>query len=451
MDFRVGIVGAGAAGLAALKAVAGAELDVTCFERGDRVGGIWVLDNSSGLSSAYRSLHCNTSRARTEFEDFPMPAHWPHFPGHVQVCEYFEAYLDRFDLRRHIRFGVTVERARREAGGGWSLETDDGERHRFDALIVANGHNWMPRRPDPPYPGTFAGEQLHAHDYRDADTFAGRRVLIVGMGNSAMDIAVDSSYVAEATLLSARRGTHIIPKFLFGRPSDQISGRLAARVPWRVRQRLSEALLRVAVGDVTSYGLPRPEQGLFEVHPTLSDSILSRINHGDVTPKVGIARLDGDHVVFTDGSRERVDVIVWCTGYVPVLPFLDDELLGAGPEDLPLYERIFHPAIEDLFFVGLLQSTGSVLPLVEAQGRIVAEHLTGRYALPAAGEQREAVERAHAAAVERWGAAARPFMRVDFDEFQLELRRELDRGRTRARRGQGTTFVTRRATVPAAA
>ena len=429
----VAVVGAGPAGLCALKELAGAGFDVTCFEKGDRPGGLWVYENESGRSGAYRSLHTNTSRARTELEDHPMPDDYPDFPSHELVAAWLESYADRFGLRERIRFHADVERAERRPEGGWELTLEDGSVREFDVLVAASGHNWEPRWPEPAYPGDFDGVQIHAHDYREPSGFEGRRVLVVGMGNSAMDIAVEASYVAERTFLSTRKGTHIVPKQLFGKPADQITSPLMARVvPWRVRQRLSEALLRIAVGRVTDHGLPEPSGGLLQDHPTISDTILSRIAHGEVLPRPGIERLDGRRVVFADGSAEAVDAIVWCTGYEVTLPFLQGAVGDVRPDELKLYKRVVHPEMDDLFFIGFMQSTGSAIPIVEQQSKLLAEYLTGEYALPAPDAMRADMERALRGAVKRYGHK-RPAMRVDFDGFMHELERERRRGRKRAR------------------
>ena len=426
---RIAVVGAGAAGIAATKELSAAGCDVTCFEKADRIGGIWAFESSSGLSPCYRTLHLNTSRPRTEFRDHPMPADWPDFPSHWQIHDYFSDYVDTHGFHDRIRFETAVERARPE-GADWTLELSTGEAERFDALVVANGHNWRPRMPDPPYPGEFAGEQIHAHDFRDNEPFAGRRVMIVGMGNSAMDIAVESSLVAERTFLSVRNGSHIVPKYLFGKPSDQITSPLMARMSWRVRQPLSELLLRIAVGDPAKYGLPRPSGGFLQDHPTISDTILHRLTHGEVEPRPGIERFERGAVRFSDGSSEEVDTIVWATGYQVAIPFLDGVL--AEPADrLLLYKRVFSLDHTNLFFVGLIQSTGSAIPIVEQQAKLVAENLAGAYALPSKPAQRRDCERAHRRAVRRYGENKRPAMRVDFDGYMREIAHERRRGAAR--------------------
>ncbi|MFG2062520.1 flavin-containing monooxygenase [Micromonospora sp. NPDC048871] len=441
---RVAVIGAGAAGLATVKALLDAGCAVVAYEKGDRPGGLWVRDNSSGLSPAYASLHLNTSKRRTEFADFPMPADWPDYPSASRVASYLADYAQSFGLIPHIRFGSTVTRVERDRL--WAVTTESGDIERYDAVVVANGHNWHPRYPDPAYPGTFHGTQMHAHDYRTPDVFRDRRVLIVGMGNSAMDIAVDASHVARGpVLLSARRGVHIVPKYLFGRPADATGGALAA-LPWRLRQRIAETLLRLAVGTPQRYGLPAPAGGLFQNHPTISDTILHRLTHGEVTPRPGIERLDGERVMFTDGSADPVDVIVWATGYRVSIPFLSPQWLGPDPQQLPLYQRVFHLDDPSLAFVGLMQSTGAALPVVEVQAKLVAAYLSGGYALPGIDEQRHAVQRALRAAIERWGTNARPHMRIDFDRYVADLPREIAAGRNRLARG-GRTFTAEESVV----
>ncbi|WP_262402138.1 flavin-containing monooxygenase [Actinomadura sp. CNU-125] len=384
---RVAVIGAGAAGLTACKALRDAGLDVVVHERGDRPGGLWAR-GAGGFSPAYASLHLNTSKGRTEFADFPMPRGWPDYPSADLVGGYLADYAETFGLLPHVRFHSTVTSVERAGTGrAWTVTTADGGRDRFDAVIVANGHNRDPRLPDPGYPGAFDGLRMHAHDYRTPEVFRGKRVLVVGTGNSAMDIAVDASHVARGpVLLSARRGVHIVPKYLFGRPSDATGGALAV-LPWRIRQRVAETMLRLAVGSPRDYGLPDPSGGLFQNHPTISDTILHRLTHGEVVARPGIDRLDGGRVVFADGAADPVDVLVWATGYRVSIPFLGPDLLGPDPERLPLYKRVFHLDEPSLAFVGLMQSTGAALPIVEAQSKLAAAYLSGAYALPPARER----------------------------------------------------------------
>ncbi|GAA1796321.1 flavin-containing monooxygenase [Actinomadura chokoriensis] len=433
---RVAVIGAGPAGLAAGKALRDAGADAVLYERGDRPGGLWA--RGSGQSPAYASLHLNTSKGRTEFADFPMPRHWPDYPSADMVAGYLADYAERFGVVPHIRFNSPVASVERD--GRWTVTTESGDAERYDAVVVANGHNWDPRWPDPAPPGDFAGARMHAHGYRDAEVFRGKRVLVVGMGNSAMDIAVDASHVAcGPVLLSARRGVHIVPKYLFGRPSDATGGALAA-LPWRIRQRVAETMLRLAVGRPQDYGLPAPSGGLFQNHPTISDTILHRLTHGEVEARPGIRRFDGGEVVFTDGTADPVDLVVWATGYRVSIPFLSRDLVGDDPERLPLFKRVFHLDDPSLAFVGLMQSTGAALPIVEAQAKLAAAYFSGAYALPAPAERRRDTARALRAATARWGDR-RPMMRVDFDRYVADLPRELAAGRARLVRGGAPPFT----------
>jgi cation diffusion facilitator CzcD-associated flavoprotein CzcO len=423
---RVAIVGAGPAGLAALRALTAAGIDATAFERGRRVGGVWTLEDRP--TAAYRSLHLITSRPRTEFAEHPMPDGTPDYPSRDAVGRWLESYVERFDLGPRIRLGTPVESAQRQRGGGWLV---DGER--FDALVVASGHNEVAAWPQPTYPGDFDGDQLHALDFGTGRDHEGRRVLVVGMGNSAMDIATDVSHFAEATFLSVRRGSWVIPKRLLGKPADQvIRPWVAVHVPWRLRQPVAQTLLKLTVGEPQSVGLPAPVGGLFQSHPTISDTIVSRIAHGEIAPRPGIEALEPGGVRFADGTREAVDVIIWCTGYRVTIPFLDPAVVGPDAQTLLLYKRILHLEHPDLFFVGLMQSTGSAFPILERQSQLLAEHLTGRWAPPAPGEMRADAQRNLRRARARWGDHGRPAMRVDFDMYMHELAGEIERGRARA-------------------
>jgi cation diffusion facilitator CzcD-associated flavoprotein CzcO len=446
------VIGAGSSGIAALKALAERGIPVDCFEKSDRVGGNWVFANTNGMSSAYRSLHTNTSRERMEYSDFPMPRSYPDFPHHTQIAQYFADYVERFGLDRWITFETGVSRAERDAEGVWTVSLDSGETRRYDALLVANGHHWDPRWPEPPYPGRFDGVEMHSHWFVDAGDFRDKNVLVVGMGNSAMDIAVESSFVARRTLLSSRRGAHVLPKYAFGRPIDQIGvSPLTPLVPFPVRQAFFRAVYRVVVGRVERYGLPRPDHRLLESHPTLSADFLGRVAQGEVTFRPAIASLDGDRVRFADGSVEPVDVIVWCTGYKISFPFFDEDFIAAPDNELALYRRVFKPGVDNLFFLALLQPLGATMPIAEAQGRWIASYLRGEYALPPVAEMEAEIEREHERLRRRYVASKRHTMEVDFDDYLYALRREVRAGARRAREAGFRLPVPARAPPVAAA
>jgi cation diffusion facilitator CzcD-associated flavoprotein CzcO len=432
------IIGAGSSGIAAAKALHERGIRFDCFEKSDQVGGNWVFGNRNGMSAAYRYLHINTSREVMEYTDYPMPKQYPDFPHHSHIARYFKDYVDHFGFRDRIAFETGVERARRGPDGVWEVTLDSGETRRYDALVVANGHHWDARWPEPAFPGadSFAGVQMHAHSYVDNEPLRDKDVVVLGMGNSAMDIAVESSYVAAHTYLAARRGVWIIPKYLGGRPMDQPSlGVLTnPRIPPMVRYRIGEQLLKQSVGDLTAYGLPAPDHRFGQAHPTVSGRILDRIGHGTIEPKPNIERLEGDRVVFLDGSSRHADVVIYCTGYKISFPFFDEDFISAPDNHIELFRRVFHPDIDNVFFIGLLQPWGAIMPLAEAQGRWVGDYLKGEYALPEPADLRGDIRSDLDAMSKRYVASKRHTIQVDALDYVHHLGRERRAGAERARR-----------------
>jgi dimethylaniline monooxygenase (N-oxide forming) len=436
---RVCIIGAGSSGLAVVKALKDRGIPHVCYERGDAIGGNWYFRNTNGMSAAYESLHINTDAKLMEYRDYPMPPGTPDYPSHRVIKGYFEDYASHFGLRPSIRFGTEVTHARRRADGGWEIRLDSGETEAFDALVVANGHHWDPRWPEPPYPGVFDGEQIHSHAYlnpREPVDFHGKRVLVVGMGNSAMDIACELSRpgIAEKLFLSARRGVWILPKYLFGVPMSRL-GMLPHWFPWQLGSLLTRLAVTVNSGTPWRFGLPRPDHRMLQAHPTISQEIFIRLGSGDILPRPGIRSLKGDRVEFMDGREEAIDVIVWCTGYKLSLPFFDPAFISAPGNDLPLWERMVKPGIDDLFFVGLLQPLGAIMPIAEAQGHFIGDHLLGRIALPDVAAMEQAIERERSAMFRRYrDLSPRHTMQVDFEDYLHRLRQHARRGRRAAQR-----------------
>ena len=426
------IIGAGASGITAAQVLAERGLPFDCFEMGSDIGGNWRYDNDNGVSSAYRSLHINTSRDAMQFAAFPMPESYPDYPSHWQVAAYFDAFVDHFGLRDLITFRTEVTRVVPRAGGGHEVTTRarghgrEPEVRHYDHVVVANGHHWDPRWPEPGFPGSehFPGQQIHAHYYRTPDVFEDKRVVVLGIGNSAADIAVESSRVASETYLAMRRGAHVIPKYVFGVPTDHLTDSALARTHHKLQQLGMRTLLRLSVGKVTDYGLPEPDHQVLDAHPTVSDDLLSRLGHGDITVKPSIERFEGSTVHFTDGSSVEADVVVYSTGYKISFPFLDEQVVAPTDNQVALYRRVVDPHHPGLYFVGLIQPLGSVMPLAEQQAHWVADLVAGTATLPPVAEMRAQIASYDQTVRRRYVASKRHTIQVDAASYRAELERE---------------------------
>lgn len=431
------IIGAGSSGIVAAQVLDARGLPFDCFEKGSQVGGNWRYENDNGMSSAYRSLHINTSRRVMAYSTLPMPDHYPDYPDHFQMAAYFDEFVDHFGLREKIAFRTEVLKVE-PVDGAWEVTVagPDGERRteRYRAVMVANGHHWDPRWPEPPFPGSdaFEGEQIHAHHYREPDVLEGKRVLVVGIGNSATDIAVESSRIAARTLISMRRGAYVIPKYINGKPIDEIVHPLASLLPLSVQRFFAARALGIAAGRVSAYGLPEPDHKLFEAHPTVSSELLPRIGHGDIVPKPNIDRFTGGRKVrFADGTEEEVDLVVYCTGYKITFPFFDPEVFSAPDNRMPLYRRVVSVERPGLYFIGFIQPLGPIMPLAELQCEWVADLLGGQAALPSPRRMRREIEREERRMRRRFVASKRHTVEVDFHPYKRQLKRERKSGRAR--------------------
>jgi dimethylaniline monooxygenase (N-oxide forming) len=428
---QVCIIGAGSSGIAACQVLHARGIEFDCFEKGSGIGGNWRYGNDNGMSSAYRSLFINTSRAMMEYATFPMPDDYPDYPHHTQIARYFDDYVDHFGFRERISFRTEVARVEPD-GDRWEVTLAGGESRRYDAVIVANGHHWDPKPPEPPFPGQegFTGEQLHSHWYREPDQrFVDRNVLVLGIGNSATDIASETSRVSRMTYLAMRRGAYVLPKFVGGKPLDQVAPSWANRLPFRWTRPLLAREVKRVQGPMESYGLPQPDHKLGEAHPTVSADLLDRIGHGRVTVKPNLERIDGARVQFADGTSETIDTIVWCTGYRITFPFLDDSLVGTAGNRVSLYRRVVHPERAGLYFLGLVQPLGAIMPIAERQAEWIADLLEGHAALPPPERMRRAIEREDKALRKRYVASTRHTIQVDFHSYMRALARERKRRR----------------------
>ncbi len=429
------IIGAGCSGFTTAKRLQDRGLPFDIYEMSDRVGGNWAYRNPNGMSACYQSLHIDTSKWRLAFEDCPVPDGWPDFPHHSLIDQYFNAYVDHFGLRERIRFNTAVERCERRADGAWDVILSTGETRRYDTLVVANGHHWSPNMPD--YPGQFEGVQLHAHDYRtpfDPVDMVGKRIIVVGLGNSAVDVASELAQrpIAAKLFVAARRGVWVLPKYFRGQPSDKTP--LPHWMPGWLKRRLARGAVIRTVGRMEDYGLPTPDHQPLEAHPTVSGEFLMRCGSGDITVKPNIRELKGKRVLFDDGSEEAVDVIVYATGYRTRFPFLSDDLAPVKDNHIALYKRMVRPEIPNLWFMGLAQALPTLVNFAEQQSKLLAAWLAGDYALPSAAEMARTIAADEAMHQGHYYDSPRHRMQVDFDVYVRDVQRELAAGAKRAKR-----------------
>ena len=336
-----------------------------------------------------------------------------------------------------------METARRDADGLWRFTLSSGEKRIYDVLIVCNGHHWDARIPD--YPGHFDGPAFHAHDYRDPfnpTDMRGKTIVVVGMGNSAMDIASELAQrpIAKSLFVAARRGVWVLPKYMNGKPADKSV--LPPWMPRKLGQALARRLIKRSLGKMEDYGLPRPDHEPLEAHPSVSGEFLTRAGCGDIKFKPNIKALEGRHVRFEDESVEAVDAIIYATGYRISFPFLDDPaLLPDADNRFPLFKRMITPKAENLFFIGLAQPLPTLVNFAEQQSKLVAAYLTGRYHPPCADEMIKITAADEAFHLGGYYNAPRHTIQVDFSHYVADLKKEIIRGQARAKAAGYTPVV----------
>ncbi len=426
MKYKIAVIGAGPSGITALKNLLDQGLDAVAFDRNEEVGGNWIYSEKESHSSVFETTHIISSKTLSQYEDFPFDEFDPEtadYPSHEVLRNYFQAYARKFNLYPFIQFGTMVKECKWIDELHWQVTTEkDGieKTEQFTHLVVANGHHWKPRYPE--YPGEFTGEFLHSHHFKKAAPFAGKRVLVIGGGNSACDVAVETSRVSASTAISWRRGYRIVPKFFFGKPSDKVAEQ-TKWLPVKVRGFFNQLLLKVMLGDNKAYGLRPITEPFGATHPTINDELLHKIRHGKVKPRLDIKRFEGKNVIFEDGKTEEYDSIIACTGYWLSHPFFDKNFIDYSSGPVPLYLKMFHPKITNLYFIGMFQPLGCIWPGAELQSKLMAQELIGKWKRPKNIEalcEREVTD-PHYKQVN----TPRHTITVDFHLFVKDLKKEL--------------------------
>lgn len=413
-------------GLAVARSLSRREIPFECFDRAHRIGGTHAAPGH-GQPGA--------SREQLQFSDWPMPRSSPLFPDGSRVASYLASYAERFRLDAHIRLGTRVVAASRAADGKWEIELDGGERRRFDALVVAGGSEETAPAPRTPPPGGFSGTQVHVSECRDESVMRARDVVVAGGGGAACDAAVTASYAARSAHISLRGPHYLLPQIVLGRPYDQLPGLpyLLGKggLPRWLRRRMLEAGHR-ALLSLPLHGLPAPREPPGEAEVAVAPALLERLLHGRIGVRPAIARLEGDHVRFADGSRAKANLIVWCGESRTEFPFLPAGLTPARDGPLELFWDVFPLGEPGLAFVGLVDPIGSPTRIAECQGEWVAAYLSRRYALPSERAMRRSIERRAGDRDHQFSSSGRAPVVEQYD-YLRHVNRERSKGRWRVR------------------
>ena len=366
------VIGAGPAGLCSAKRLKEAGVLFDGFESASDVGGLWNIDNEN--STVYESAHLISSKKMTEFKDFPMRDEVADYPHHSEMSKYFKDYASHFGLYDHYYFNSPVQKVE-PVGDQWKLTTNDGEELIYKGVLIANGCLTHPNIPD--IPGEFTGEIMHSCKYKTADVFEGKRVLIVGAGNSGCDIAVDACHRAKSVDMSVRRGYHFVPKYLFGKPADTIGGKV--KLPHFLKQKIDKLLLRTFfIPNPKKLGFPEPDHEIYESHPIVNTLVLYHLGHGDMKIKNDVERFEGKTVHFKDGSSQEYDLVLLATGYKLHYPFIEDKYINKDGKAPDLYLNIFSPKYDNLFIMGMVEATGLGWHGRDDQAILVAKYIKNR-------------------------------------------------------------------------
>lgn len=438
---RYCVLGAGPSGLTVAKNFQARGVPYDCLEREDDVGGNWYYGRPH--SSVYRSTRLISSKRLTQYTDFPMPDTYPEHPDHASVWRYLRSYAEHFQLYPHIQLNTAVAWVEPAADSGWEVTLADGRRRRYRGVVIANGHNWDPRWPDSP--GRLDGPVLHSSQYKTPDVLAGRRVLVIGGGNSGFDIAVESARHAAQTFHSLRRHYPVLPRFFHGRPIDECGDWMGRwRLPLWVRRWAAARTQRLVWGKLRRTGLPRPDHRLFETHPVINSRWPYEVARGAISVKPDVEQFEGDHVRFTDSSRQPIDLVICATGYKISFPFVENSQLNWRDGHPDLHLNIFHPQRDDLFVAGLIQPNSGQFGLVDCQAQLIAHYLCGLEGGTKAAHRLQRRKRAHCSRGSdgiSYVSSPRHLLEVEYCSYRRELTRwikRLGKGESGRRRGEGS-------------
>jgi dimethylaniline monooxygenase (N-oxide forming) len=429
---KVCIIGAGSSGITACKALLEEGIPFDCFEKGSGIGGNWRYNNDNGLSSAYRSLHINTNREVMAYSDFPMPAEYAMFPHHSEVLQYFENYVNHFKIRPFIQFNVAVENVEIKGENKFLVTSSDGKTTEYASVIVANGHHWNPRYPEPGFPGQFTGQTLHAHHYRTPEILDNKSIVILGIGNSAVDIACEAArlHTCKQVTIATRSGAYIIPNYIFSMPLDKLASPLTAKLPMALQRLLLKTALFFARGRQSDFGVPVPKRPILKEHPTISQDLLNLSGRGLIKFKPNIKSFEGKKIIFEDGTSQETDLLIYATGYKISFPFLKEQAFKVEETNqLDLYKRVVKPDVKGLYFLALVQPLGAIMPLAEVQSKYIAKLIIGKLQLPTIEEQNNDIAREKQRVNKRYSNSPRHTIQVDFHEYKFAIEKELKKAK----------------------